>query len=166
MEVVVSDRSAVRSPITRIEVRLQVGESLLAASDDPLFLGLCGPCGREFRLGLARGKSLRRKASDCFVLGPPDAADTNCAKPELNDPTSPALDAESIEGVYLRKSVDPIPNVRAVGELDDRLELIEAEVTIHHAGAPVPLRFARTGPIWLGLNAGMRIDLARFEPER
>lgn len=148
-----------RSPITRIEVRLQVGESLLAASDDPLFLGLRGPCGREFRLSFAQGKPLRRKASDHFVLGPPSASDTNCASPELNDPTHPALDAAAVTGVYLRKGLDPIPNVRAVGELDDRLELVEAVVEIHRDGAS-PLRYARQGPIWMGLNAGMQIDLA------
>lgn len=158
--------AAARSAITRIEVRLQVGESLLAASDDPLFLGLRGACGREFRLNLARGKPLRRKASDHFVLAPPGDADANCASPELNDPTAPPLDIGAVEGVYLRKGVDPIPNVRAVGELDDRLELVEAEVVIHCADAPAPVRYLRSGPLWLGLNAGMLIELARLAPER
>ena len=65
------------SPIIRIEVRVKVGDSLMAASDDPLFLGLRGPEGREFRLVLAHGRTLRRGADDTFVLGAPDAAETN-----------------------------------------------------------------------------------------
>jgi hypothetical protein len=147
--------------VTRIEVRLRIGESLLAASDDPLFLGLTGPCGREFRLELARGRSLRRGAEDVYVLGAPKEASTNVKNAELNDPSCPALDAADIAGVYLRKGTDPIPNVRAVGELDDRLEVVEVAVSIHAEGVP-PLRFARRGPIWLGLAAGFRFELARL----
>ena len=64
-----SQERPVRSPVSRIEIHLQIGESLMAASDDPLFLGLAGPCGREFRLELARGRSLRRGAQDHYVLG-------------------------------------------------------------------------------------------------
>jgi hypothetical protein len=75
------------------------------------------------------------------------------------------LDVDGIEGVYLRKGVDPIPNVRAVGELDDRLELARVEVVIHAEGA-APLRFGRQGPLWLGLNAGMSIELARLDGDR
>lgn len=156
-----SDSRAIRSPVRQIEVRVQVGEHLLAASDDPLFLGLRGPPGREFRLLLAHGKSLRRKAQDRYLLGPPGSSDNNVEHPDLNDPTTPSLDADAITGVYLRKGLDPIPNVRAVGELDDRLELADVEVTIHAEGAP--LRFQRTGPLWLGLVTGMQIDLARLD---
>lgn len=154
-----SQAERLQHPVTRIEVRLQIGESLLAASDDPLFLGVTGPCGREFRLELARGRSLRRGAEDVYVLGSPKEPTTNVKHAELNDPTCPALDAAGITGVYLRKGTDPIPNVRAVGELDDRLEVVQVDVSLLSEGAP-PLRFARRGPIWLGLAAGLRFELA------
>lgn len=157
-----SQERPVRSPVSRIEIRLQIGQSLLAASDDPLFLGIRGACGREFRLELARGRSLRRGAEDHYVLGPSRDAATNVKHAELNDPTFPGLDADAIEGVYLRKGTDPIPNVRAVGELDDRLEVLSAAVEIHTDGETAPIRFARRGPIWLGLAAGLRFDLARL----
>lgn len=154
-----SNTGAVQSPVLRIEVRVRVGDSLLAASDDPLFLGLSGPSGREFRLLLARGKSLRRKAEDHYVLAPAKSDDANVEHPELNDPTSPPLDLSGITGAYLRKGLDPIPNVRAVGELDDRVELIEVAVEIHGDGQV--LRFFREGPLWLGLVTGMQIELTR-----
>lgn len=157
-----SQERPVRCPVSRIEIRLQIGQSLLAASDDPLFLGLAGPCGREFRLELARGRSLRRGAEDHYVLGNSRDAATNVKHPELNDPTFPGLDAETIEGVYLRKGTDPIPNVRAVGELDDRLEVLSASVDIHVDGEQGPIRYGRRGPIWLGLAAGLRFNLARL----
>jgi hypothetical protein len=147
--------------VTRIEVRLQIGESLLAASDDPLFLGVTGPCGREFRLELARGRSLRRGAEDVYVLGAPKEASTNVKHAELNDPCTPPIDAAQIQGVYLRKGTDPIPNVRAVGELDDRLEVAHAAVAIHAEGS-APIHFARRGPLWLGMAAGLRFELARL----
>ena len=92
--------------------------------------------------------------------------ETNLASPELNDPTVPAIDAARIEGVYLRKGVAPIPNVRAVGELDDRLELRHAEVDIHSEGEEAPRRFVVEGPIWLGLNAGMMLDLTHTDGDR
>jgi hypothetical protein len=148
--------------VTRIEIRLHIGESLLAASDDPLFLGVRGSCGREFRLDLARGRSLRRGAEDHFVLGSPKDPATNVKHAELNDPTAPALDLEEIEGIYLRKGTDPIPNVRAVGELDDRLEILSVSVDLHAEGPPTPTRYSRRGPIWLGLAAGLRFELARL----
>jgi hypothetical protein len=157
----VSEPEASRSEVRRIEVRLRVGDSLLAASDDPVFLGLSGPSGREFRLLLARGKTLRRKAEDHFVLAGAGAPETNVDDPELNDPNSPPLELEGITGVYLRKGLNPIPNVRAVGELDDRLELLEAEVRIHCDGRS--RRYFRAGPLWLGLVTGMRIELALTE---
>jgi len=158
--------TAPRHPVTRIEVRVQVGESLLAASDDPCFLGLRGGAGREFRLATARGRSLRRGSEDRFVLGPADDSATNVAHPELNDPTRPPLDADAIESLYLRKGFDPIPNVRGVGEMDDRLEVVEASVEVHAAGLPEPLRFRRAGPIWLGLLAGLRFELPRADAGR
>ncbi len=137
----------------------------MAASDDPLYLGLQGASGREFRLQLAKGKSLRRGKEDCFVLGAPSDPATNVENAEFNDPTAPPLEARTVEGVYLRKGFEPIPNVRGLGEMDDRLEIVEAEVEIHSQDDPKPLRFARKGPIWLGLVAGMRFELARIDAE-
>ena len=158
-----SQERPVRRPVSRIEIRLQIGEGLLAASDDPLFLGIGGPCGREFRLELAQGRSLRRGAEDHYVLGPKGGEpSTNVKHPELNDPTEPVIDADAIAGVYLRKGTDPIPNVRAVGELDDRLQVIAATVDIHAENGSTPIRFGRRGPIWLGLASGLRFELARL----
>jgi len=154
-----SEHSSADRPIRQIAVRVHVGEHLLAASDDPLFLGLRGPSGREFRLALAHGKSLRRGATDRFVLGKPDDSETNVAHAEINDPTCPPLDAAGVTSVYLRKGFDPIPNVRAVAEMDDRLELLEAEVEIRIEGRDEPIRYFRRGPIWMGLVAGLRFEL-------
>jgi len=147
-------------PIEKIVVRIRVGDHRMSGSDDPFFLRLVGPGGREFRLRLARGKTLRRGALDVFVLGPAGAADTNVAHPELNDPTRPPLDLSQIEHVSLHKAMEPIPNVRGVAELDDRLELEDIEVEIHPAGQATPVRYRRAGPIWLGLNCGLCIELA------
>jgi len=153
-----------RRPVAQIAVRLLVGSNRLSASDDPVFLGLAGPLGREFRLALARGHYLRRGQEDLFRFGPADDPAVNVASPELNDPTEPALDADSITGIYVRKGLDPIPNVRALGELDDRLEIAEVEVELHVRGEPKPLRFARQGPIWLGLACGLEFSIPRIEP--
>jgi len=153
----------VRARIRRIVVRVHVGTDLLAASDDPLFLELHGPVGREFRLALAHGRILRRGADDRFVLAGPDDPDTNVAHPELNDPTYPPLDANGITGVTLRKGLDPIPNVRGRGELDDRLQIVEAEVEIHADEEPKPRCYLRMGPIWLGLVCGLRVSLPPAE---
>ncbi len=149
--------------IIRIHVRLLVGDNLMSASDDPLFLGLRGPAGREFRLRPAHGRSLRRGHEDQFVLGAAGDPATNVAQPEFNDPTRPPLAFDGVESVYLRKGFDPIPNVRALGEMDDRLELLEAEVEIESEARPKALRFARKGPIWLGLVAGLRFELPLVE---
>jgi len=161
----VPEHGPVRSPIVRIEVRLKVGGSLLAATDDPLFLGLRGPGGREFRLALARGRALRRGAEDRFVLGAPADPATNVANPELNDPTAPPLAAEEVLGLYLRKGFDPIPNARGLGEMDDRLEIGDAEVELHVEGRPKSLRYLRRGPLWLGLVSGLSFELAP-DPDR
>ena len=147
--------------IVRIHVRLKIGSHMMAASDDPLFLGLRGDCGREFRLALAKGKSLRKDSEDHFVLGAPDDPATNVAHPEQNDPTVPSLDPDAITGLYLRKGFDPIPNVRAMGEMDDRLLIDEAEVEIDTEGEPKAMRFSRSGPIWMGLICGLRFELPR-----
>ena len=158
-----SEQSTARHPVTQIGVRLLVGSSLLSASDDPLFLGLRGPGGREFRLAMARGPFLRRGREDLFLLGAADDPDSNVAHPELNDPTSPAIDVSTIEGFYLRKGLDPIPNVRALGELDDRLEIVEVAIEVHAESWPKALRFERSGPIWLGLVCGLSLEIPRIE---
>jgi hypothetical protein len=145
-------------------LRLKIGESLMAGSDDPLFLGLHGPDGREFRIRFARGASLRRGAEDVYHLGPADDKQTNVANPKFNDPTSPPIDAVRIIGVYLRKGFEPIPNVRGVGEMDDRLEVLEAELSVHAEGQARPVRYLRKGPLWLGLVAGLRLDLPQADP--
>ena len=149
--------------IQRIVVRIKVGEHMLSATDDPVFLGLRGPAGREFRLELAKGKTLRKNSEDRFVLGSPDDPETNVSHPELNDPTQPALDADGIASLFIRKGFDPIPNVRAMGEMDDRLEVHAAEIELHVAGRAVPIRFHRSGPIWLGLVCGLRFEIPRVE---
>ena len=147
-------------PIQRIVIRLKVGEHMLSATDDPVFLGLRGPDAREFRLALHKGKTLRRGAEDRFVFGSVDDRETNVAHAELNDPTRPALDADRITGVFIRKGFDPIPNVRAVAEMDDRLEILEAEVEFFVAGQSEPIRYVRMGPLWLGLICGLRFELS------
>ena len=133
----------------------------MAGSDDPVFLRLTGPAGRDFRLQLAKGRSLRRGAEDVYVLAPGSDPESNVSHPDLNDPTVPPLRAAGIEGVVLLKAMEPIPNVRGVGELDDRLEIMEVEVQIHAAGGAEPVRYRREGPIWLGLISGLSLELER-----
>jgi hypothetical protein len=149
--------------IQRIVVRLKVGEHMLSATDDPVFLGLRGSSGREFRLALHKGKTLRRGAEDRFVFGSPDDSETNVAHPELNDPTHPALDLDDIESAFIRKGFDPIPNVRAVGEMDDRLEVIEAEIEFFHSDQSKAVRHFRSGPLWLGLVCGLRFEVPQVD---
>lgn len=151
--------AAPRAPIRRIVVRVLVGDDRMAGTDDPLFLELLGPGGREFRLGPARGKALRRGAQDEFVLAGPGDPDTNVAHPDLNDPSSPPLDASLVTGVCLRKGMEPIPNVRGFGEMDDRLQILAASVALHVAGEVEPRVFERDGPVWLGLLCGQRLPL-------
>jgi hypothetical protein len=52
-----------------------------------------------------------------------------------------------------------VPNVRGLGEMDDRLELDEVEVEIHADGRAHALRFLRTGPLWLGLVCGLQLEI-------
>jgi hypothetical protein len=148
--------------IDQIVVRIRVGTGLMAASDDPFFLRLTGPCGREFRLAEDRRKTFRRGSEDTFVLGPPDSRETSVSHPELNDPTNPALHLDGVERVTLVKGTEPIPNVRGVGEMDDRLLVEEAEVVIH-SGGTAAARFHREGPFWLGLVCGLTLELPRVE---
>lgn len=145
--------------LQRIVALVQVGDDRMAASDDPLFLGLRGSQGREFRLLHEKGRSLRRGAKDHFVLASPEDPETNVAHPEMNDPSRPAIDVAEISGVYLRKGMEPIPNVRGYGEMDDRLEVVSVEVELHVEGRSEPIFYTRKGPFWLGLICGQWIDL-------
>ena len=160
-----AEESTVEFPIQRIRVRVKTGNSRMSGSDDPLFLGLTGAAGREFRLKLAKGRALRRSREDLFVLGAADDPETNIAEAEFNDPTHPALACGEIASVYLRKGFEPVPNVRGVGEMDDRFELIEAEVDIYAEGRPKPIRHRRQGPIWLGLISGTRLEIPRVDED-
>jgi hypothetical protein len=123
-----------------------------------MFLGLRGPSGREFRLTHAKGKSWRRGAKETYILAAPSDPDANVAHPELNDPATPPLDLDSISGVYLRKGLEPIPNVRGHGEMDDRLGLDRAEVELHGPDGRTR-RFERRGELWMGLVCGLFLDL-------
>ena len=42
-------------------------------------------------------------------------------------------------------------------------EIAEVEVAIDVAGQPKAIRFARSGPIWLGLSAGIFFEIARID---
>ena len=152
-----------RNPVVRIEVKLQIGEHLMAASDDPIFLGLRGTHGREFRLRLKTGKMLRKGKQDHYILGSPDDDQTNLAQAELNDPTVPAIDVETITSAYIRKGFEPIPNVRAIGEMDDRLLIEVAEVDVIAEGQTVC--FARSGPIWIGLASGLLFEIPKIRTD-
>jgi len=149
--------------LVRIRVTLKVGEHRMSGSDDPLYLGLHGPCGREFRLELHKGHARQRGHEDVYVLGQPDDPETNVDHPELNDPTAPPIDATSVTGAYLRKGFEPIPNVRGIGEMDDRIEITEVSIEIEPEGATKAIRFERTGPIWLGLVSGIRFEMPKCE---
>lgn len=153
--------SEIQKRVVKIRVRVQVGANLLSASDDPFFLGLRGEDGREFRLDLQDGHALRRGSEDLFVLAGPDDPETNVAHPELNDPSRPPIDATRITNVYLRKGSEPIPNVRALGEMDDRLEIDWAEVEVDAEDEPKAALFVRHGPIWLGLVSGLHFEIPR-----
>lgn len=158
-----SEESTVRCPVTRIEVRIQVGSERMAATDDPVYLGLRGPVGREFRLSPAHGHAFRRRELVHFVLAGPSDDATNVEHPELNDPREPPLDAERITGMFLRKGMMPIPNVRGLGEMDDRLEVEWVEIEVSAEGRDAPLRFARKGTVWLGLVCGHLIEIPRLD---
>jgi hypothetical protein len=47
--------------------------------------------------------------------------------------------------------------------MDDRLEVLEAELSVTAQGRAKPLRFLRYGPLWLGLVSGLRMDLPRVD---
>ncbi|MCZ6463488.1 MAG: hypothetical protein O7A09_04045 [Proteobacteria bacterium] len=155
----------VQHAVQKIVVRLKVGDDRMSGTDDPVFLRIMGPAGREFRLVLAHGRSLRRGAEDVFVLGPPDDPETNVAHPELNDPTRPPLALDGMESVAIWKGMEPLPNVRGLGEMDDRLEVDEVEVLVYAPDRAKPARFYRRGPLWLGLICGQSFELPPDEPK-
>lgn len=148
------------NPIRKIVVQITVGSHRMSATDDPLFLHLHGPSGREFRLLLAQGRSLRKGTTDEYILGPPEDEETNVEHAELNDPTAPAIDSRGVKRVSIRKGLDPIPNVRGIAELDDRVEIQKARVEIHTADGGPPIDYERHGPFWLGLSCGLSVALA------
>ncbi len=156
-------RASDRTPLARIVVRVKTGSDRMAATDDPVFLGIRGASGREYRLALRRGRGLRRGGEDEFVLAGPDDPATNVAHPELNDPKLPTVHMGDVVGVYFRKATDPIPNVRGIAELDDRLQIDELEIALHPAGSGPPLRFVRKEAFWLGLSCGMIVDVPPAE---
>ena len=47
--------------------------------------------------------------------------------------------------------------------MDDRLEVEAVEVEISVAGEPTPRRFARRGPIWLGLVCGLLLEVPSID---
>lgn len=145
--------------LERIVVRIKVGNNRMSGTDDPVYLRLGGPSGREFRLARNRGHAFRRGQESIFVLAGPSSADTNVAHPELNDPTRPALQIDEIERVFLVKGMEPLPNVRGFGEMDDRLEIESAEIELHSSQLAEPRRFCRNGPIWLGIICGSSFEL-------
>jgi len=155
----VAPDAAPRAPIRRIVVHVQVGTDRMAATDDPLFLELVGPHGREFRLQPARGGAFRRGSRDVFVLGGKDDPDTNVRNPELNDPRTPAIDASLVQCACVRKGTEPIPNVRGFGEMDDRVQLMDVRVELHLEGDAEPRVYQRQGPFWLGIVCGQRVYL-------
>lgn len=153
-------QATVENPIQKIVVKITVGSHRMSATDDPLFLHLHGPSGREFRLLLAHGRSLRKGSADEYILGPAESADTNVHHAELNDPTVPPIDNAGVKRVSIRKGLDPIPNVRGIAELDDRVEILAARVEIYTAEGGTPSCYERTGPFWLGLSCGLSVALA------
>lgn len=145
--------------VERIVVRVQVGNNRMSGTDDPVYLRLGGPSGREFRLARARGHAFRRGQESVFVLAGRGGTGTNVAHPELNDPARPPLALDGIERVFLVKGMEPLPNVRGFGEMDDRLEVEHVEVELHCPGRASPRRFQRQGPIWLGIICGSSFEL-------
>ena len=148
------------NPIQKIVIKITVGSHRMSATDDPLFLHLHGPSGREFRLLLAHGQSLRKGSTDEYILGPADGGESNVEHPELNDPTAPAIDNRGVKRVSIRKGLDPIPNVRGIAELDDRVEIQMARVEIYATDGGPPACYERNGPFWLGLSCGLSVALA------
>ena len=62
-----------------------------------------------------------------FVLGGAQDPETNVARPELNDPSAPPIDAAHITGVYLRKD----DWLRALADSDEALRLDPKDVMAH-----------------------------------
>ena len=143
----------------KIVVRVKIGDDRMAATDDPMFLRLEGPTGRGFRLAPARGRSFRRGQEEVFVLASPSDPDTNVAHAELNDPSTTPLYARWIQRAVLYKGMEPIPNVRGLGEMDDRVQIERVTLELERAGDDHSICYERRGPFWLGLVCGLEIDL-------
>jgi hypothetical protein len=92
-----------------------------------------------------------------------DDPDTNVDHPEMNDPSAPPIDVRGVLFVALRKGMEPIPNVRGFGEMDDRLQLLSVQVSLHINGETKPRLFVREGPLWLGLVSGQRVSIPPAE---
>ena len=92
---------------------------------------------------------------------PPEDPETNVAHPDLNDPSSAPLPAAALSRVVLHKDMEPIPNVRGLGEMDDRVQITTVSVEIHTQGSPEAIRWERNGTFWLGLVCGLAVDLER-----
>jgi hypothetical protein len=145
--------------VRKIIVRVTTGQDRMSGTDDPIFLRLMGPGGREFRLDTPRGRGFRRDSLTTFVLAGGDDPEAHLERPEMNDPTSPRLPMSGIEGVGLRKDLNPIPNVRGMAELDDRILIADVEVEIHPDDDSSSQLYRRGGPIWLGLVCGLFLEL-------
>lgn len=143
----------------KIVVRVTVGNDRMAATDDPVFLRLEGPTGREFRLAPARGRTFRRGSEEVFVLGSASDPETNVAHPEINDPNTSPIYARWIQRAVLYKGMEPIPNVRGLGEMDDRVQIERVTLELERAGDAHPICYERRGPFWLGLVCGLAVDL-------
>lgn len=154
--------AAAGTRVRRITVQVQVGSDKMAATDDPIFLGLRGPHGREFRLEPLKGKPWRKGSKTTWVLAGADDPESNVAMPDLNDPARPAIHSGAVKGAYLRKGLDPIPNVRGHGEMDDRIQIESIEVTLRTQDG-AELRFGRSGEFWLGLVCGLFMELAPLD---
>ena len=61
------------------------------------------------------------------------------------------------------------PHVDHVSVLEDHDRLMRDSITggveVSTEGEPKPRRFARKGPIWLGLVAGLRLEIPSADPE-
>jgi hypothetical protein len=147
-------------PVETIVVRVEVGNDRMAGTDDPVFLQIGGPGGRDYRLEKRHGRSFQRGKQSVLMLGGAKDSATNVSHPELNDPGAPSMSLDAVSTVRLIKGQEPLPNVRGVGEMDDRLLVERVEVELRCAGGAPSRHFERQGPIWLGLVCGLSIELS------
>jgi hypothetical protein len=140
--------------ISGITVELQVGPDSVAASPDPLFLGLYGPGGgREFRLDAPTfeefnqaGKSVRLQLGTGCCPKPNDRQVSWSSQGHGNDPSIYGIDLDGVEFVYLRKQLlegKPQDNILVLQWVDVRL----------CDGSEIR-RFGSSGRLWFGLETG------------